>query len=134
MKENQQKALRETDPIKKQALIAEIESDGKLLQQKYREHQEHSNKFRFDPSKHVSDMINGMKKAIERSNRGGLGGGGGDPGKPRRPKNPDGSSDDEDDDKGNGNNKRPDGNKCPSKKKNQPEQNNQQMLLIGIIV
>ncbi|CAJ0895221.1 7794_t:CDS:2 [Entrophospora sp. SA101] len=57
MKENQQKALRETDPIKKQALIAEIESDGKLLQQKYREHQEHSNKYRFNPAEKVRGMI-----------------------------------------------------------------------------
>jgi hypothetical protein len=44
MEENKQKAVRETDPIKKQALIDEIEADGRLLQQKYQEHQQHSNK------------------------------------------------------------------------------------------
>lgn len=134
MKENQQKALRETDPIKKQALIAEIESDGKLLQQKYREHQEHSNKFRFDPSKHVSDMINGMKKAIERSNKGGSGGSGGNPNKPRKPNVPNdpfGGSNN-----GNRSNNLPDGNDSnrTPRKRNQPEKSNQQMLLLAIAV
>src|SRR5437868_13500757 len=87
MKENRQKALKETDPIKKQALIAEIEADGELLKQKYREHQEHSNKYKFNPSQRISDMVEAMKRAIERSNRGGSGGGDGgrDPTKPRKP-------------------------------------------------
>ncbi|CAI2194521.1 9398_t:CDS:2 [Funneliformis geosporum] len=46
--------------------MALISKDA-LLQQKYQEHQEHSNKFRFDPSKHVSDIIDRIKKAIEKS-------------------------------------------------------------------
>ncbi|CAI2198467.1 10842_t:CDS:2, partial [Funneliformis geosporum] len=59
---------RKFNPVDRKALLLEIEEDGKLLQQKYREHQEHSNKFRFNPEEYVSGLVEGMKKAIERNN------------------------------------------------------------------
>src|SRR5438046_770516 len=90
MEQNKLKAMRETDPIKKQALIDEIEADGILLQQKYQEHQQHSNRYRFDASKHVYDIVEAMKKAIAGKVRGGSGdGGSGSRGNRRGLSNPD---------------------------------------------
>src|SRR5947199_8695171 len=89
MEETKRKAMNEKDPKKRAAYLLEIEEDGKLLQQKYREHQEHSNKFRFDPEKHVSGLIEAMKKAIERSNKGDSNNNKRDPARPRKPNRPD---------------------------------------------
>src|SRR5947209_5181099 len=69
MEENKRKAMSETDPIKKVALIQSIEEDGLLLQQKYKKKQELSNKFNFDPKKKVDDLIESMKKAIKKGKR-----------------------------------------------------------------
>src|SRR5436309_3001798 len=90
MRENKQKAIRETDPIKKQAIIAEIEADGELLQSKYKERNKYTDKFKYvDVSKHVSGLVEAMKKAIEGSFKkphGGSGGsGGGNPNRPNKP-------------------------------------------------
>src|SRR5437763_16990606 len=87
MEETKRKAMNEKDPKKRAAYLLEIEEDGKLLQQKYREHQEHSNKFKFDPEKHVSGLVEAMKRAIERSEKDGSGNGRGSnrPNKPRKP-------------------------------------------------
>jgi len=46
MEENKRKAMKETDPMKKAALIAQIEEDGLLLQQKYQKKKEISDKFK----------------------------------------------------------------------------------------
>jgi hypothetical protein len=135
MKENKQKALRETDPVKKQALIAEIEKDGKLLEQKYREHQEHSNKYNFDATAKVRGMIEAMKKAIEDSfkkPRGGGSGGGNNPNRPNRPnKDPDGPFGGSGG--GGGNNPDDDKNKTPPRKREEKQaKDNSPMILIAI--
>jgi len=136
MRENKQKAIKETDPIKKQALIAEIEADGKLLQAKYEERNKYTDKFKYvDVSKHVSSLVEAMKKAIENSfkkPRGGGSGGSGDrPNKPRNPndplgddwfKTPSGSG-------GDNQNRTPRG-KTPSQSE---QKNNQQLILIAIV-
>src|SRR4051812_14983688 len=133
MKENKQKALRETDPVKKQALIAEIEKDGKLMEQKYREHQEHSNKYNFDATAKVRGMIEAMKKAIENNLKKPGGGGSGSRGNPNRPNRPNKDPDDPFGPSGNGN---PDDNqnKTPPKKRGQEkkDKDNQQLILIAI--
>src|SRR5438045_4028857 len=95
MEETKRKAMNEKDPKKRAALLLEIEEDGKLLQQKYREHQEHSNKFgHIDPSKYVSGLVEEMKRAIEKSDKSGYGGGGGNPNRPNRPNKPGDKPDD----------------------------------------
>src|SRR4051812_44689262 len=91
MEENKRKAMDPNiSPSEKAALLEEIEADGKLLQQKYEEHRQHSNKFRFDPAKKVQDLIEAMKKAIE--GRGGgsgnIRGPAGNGGNRRNPTNP----------------------------------------------
>src|SRR5437764_972730 len=126
MEENKKKALKETDPIKKQALIAEIESDSKLLEQKYREHKQYSDKYKFNPSEYVSGLVEAMKKAIEKSNKSGSGGSGGNPNRPNRPNNPgDGSGSNG----GGGSGDLPDDdpNKPPRTRKEKPEKDNSQM-------
>ncbi|RHZ36041.1 hypothetical protein [endosymbiont GvMRE of Glomus versiforme] len=135
MQENKRKAMNEKDPTKKQALIVAIEEDGKLLQQKYREHQAHSNKYKFNPSKYVSDMIEGMKKAIEGKNRGGSGnsgnnnesGGGGNRKNPNNPFDSDSDDNNKDPDK---NNKKPPKNK---RKKDDDNQSNQQLIIFAVV-
>ncbi|CAI2185607.1 5224_t:CDS:2 [Funneliformis geosporum] len=131
MEENKRKAMNEKDPLKKQKILEEIESDGKLLQQKYQEHQEHSNKFRFDPSKHVSDIIDRIKKAIEKSlNK--PRGDGSDPDKPGRPNKPN-KPDGNDPFGGDGYGSLPDGsssNRIPRPRKPSQSENNQQLIII----
>ncbi|RHZ37050.1 hypothetical protein [endosymbiont GvMRE of Glomus versiforme] len=139
MEENKRKAMDPNiSPSEKAALLEEIENDGKLLQQKYAEHKAHSNKFRFDPSKYVSDMIEAMRRAIEKGDRdgsgnGGNGNGGGGSGRnkdPSDPNNPFGDDNDSDDPDGN-NNKKPPKNKKKDKDDNQP---NQQLIILAIVV
>src|SRR5436309_6026420 len=88
MEENKRKAMKETDPAKKAALIQAIEEDGLLLQQKYKKKQELSNKFNIDPKKKVDDLIEAMKKAIEKAGKKKDPGGGGG-GSHRNPNNSD---------------------------------------------
>ncbi|CAH1767622.1 12765_t:CDS:2, partial [Entrophospora sp. SA101] len=136
MQENKRKAMNEKDPTKRAKFLQLIDEDSKKLEENLRKQNAiPTSPIKFNASKYVSEMIEGMKKAIERNNKGGSGSGGGegDPDKPRKPKKPDDSSDDDDDKKGDGNNN-DDDNKRPPRKKKQSEQNNQQMLLIAIAV
>jgi hypothetical protein len=136
MKENKQKALKETDPIKKQALIEEIEADGRLLQSKLEERNKYTEKFKYvNVSKYVSDLVEGMKKAIERSFKNSRGGSSGSnqPNKPKSPNDPLG------DDWGNipqgssggGSNSRVPKNISKTGKENK---DNQQLILIALAV
>src|ERR1044071_91650 len=73
MKENKKKAMNEKDPAKRALYLQMIEEDGELLKQKYSEKQNLENKFNFDPTAKVRDMVEAMRQAIERSSRGGSG-------------------------------------------------------------
>src|SRR4051812_33814751 len=77
MQENQQKALRETDPVKKLALIAAIEEDGKLLIQKQNKLAQMENRLNFNANGYVNDMIKAMKEAIMGNSTGNSSGGSG---------------------------------------------------------
>ena len=139
MAENKRKAMNEKDPSKKAALLLLIEEDGKLLQQKYREHQEHSNKFRFEPGKYVGDLVEAMKRAIEgrggnnRNPRSGGSSGEGNRRNPNQPNDPFGGNNWPDPDDNNIPNRTP-----RSRSYNQPEAGNQQMILmvvaIGVVI
>ncbi|CAI2190747.1 2325_t:CDS:1, partial [Funneliformis geosporum] len=131
MEENKRKAMNEKDPRKRAALLLEIEEDGKLLQQKYREHQEHSNKFRFNPEEYVSGLVEGMKKAIERNNPDGGGNGGGSPNRPNRPNDPD--NNDPFGGLGGDGNTDPDPNRLPRPRKPSQAENNQQLIIFAVV-
>ncbi|MCE8163125.1 MAG: hypothetical protein I3274_02805 [Candidatus Moeniiplasma glomeromycotorum] len=131
MEENKRKAMNETDSIKKAALIAQIDEDGLLLQQKYQKKKELSNKFNFDPKKKVDDLIKAMKKAIERNNKKPRGsGGGGGSGRNRNPNNSESESSDSDDESSD------DDDSNHHRKKDQPSlfQNQQLILIAGVAV
>ena len=66
--QNQRKeALNEKDPVRRAKILQVIEEKGKSLEEKYRKKQELSNKFNFDPSKKIGDLINSIKNALENS-------------------------------------------------------------------
>src|SRR6266511_508875 len=91
MEENKRRAMDPNlSPSEKAVLLEEIEADGKLLQQKYEEHRKHSNKFKFDPSRYVSDMVDAMRRAIEGKSNDPNGGddGRGNPNRPKKPNHP----------------------------------------------
>ena len=128
MEENKRKAMKETDPVKKAALIQAIEEDGIILQQKYKKRKELGSKLIFNPDKYVSDLVEAMKKAIKRSRNKnktpGSGGGNNNPTDPNASDSDDESSDDEDN---NGNN----GGERKKKDKSNFFQKNKQLILIG---
>jgi hypothetical protein len=131
MKENERKAARETDPSKKAFLLQLIEDDGKKLKANLKKQQELSNKFNFDPNKKVDDLIEAMKKSIEKGgkDKGSGSGNGGGFGKNRNPNNSDSESDDDSSDNdSDDNNPRPD-----KKDKDQPNffQSNQSLILMA---
>jgi DNA repair exonuclease SbcCD ATPase subunit len=95
MEEKKKKAMDPNlSPQEKLAILEEIKEDSKLLEQKIKEHQQYSNKYRFDVSKHVSSLVEAMKKAIEgrggnsRSPRSGGSGSGGNHRNPTNPNDP----------------------------------------------
>jgi hypothetical protein len=91
MEENKRKAMDPSlSPQEKLVILEEIKEDGKLLEQKYKEHQQYSNRYRFDASKHIHDLIERMKKAIEGRKPEGRGSssGGSSGGNRRNPNNP----------------------------------------------
>ncbi|CAG8649231.1 10005_t:CDS:2, partial [Ambispora gerdemannii] len=122
------KAMKETDPSKKAALIQAIEEDGLLLQQKYQKKKELSDKFNFDPKKKVDDLIEAMKKAIERSRKKKGGGSGGGNGKNSDDTESSDSDDDSSDDDQNSNGSNPKPKKDP---KNDFFQGNKQLIVIS---
>ncbi|CAG8657837.1 9272_t:CDS:2, partial [Ambispora gerdemannii] len=123
------KAMKETDPSKKAALIQAIEEDGLLLQQKYQKKKELSDKFNFDPKRKVDDLIEAMKKAIERGEkRKPDGSGGGGHKEPNISDNDSSDSDNESsDDDDNGNSKK----KREKDPKNDFFQDNKQLIIIS---
>lgn len=133
MEEKKKKAMDPNlTPQEKLAILEEIKEDGKLLEQKYKEHQQYSNKYRFDASKHISDLIERMKRAIEgksgnnRNPRSGGSGSGGNRRKPNNPNDPFGGGNWPDPDDGNIPSRTP-----KSRSSDQP-QNNQQLILIVV--
>ena len=129
MEENKRKAMKETDPMKKAALIAQIEEDGLLLQQKYQKKKEISDKFKWDPKKKVDDLIEAMKKAINktRKKKDPSGSGGGSHRNPN-PSDTDSSDSEDDYNSDNDNNNTSGGSK--KDKNSNFFQNNQQLLII----
>jgi hypothetical protein len=70
MEQNKRKAMDQNiSPSEKITLLQAIEEDGKILKKNYEKQKELSNKFNFDPSKKVNDLIEKMKKAVERKNK-----------------------------------------------------------------
>lgn len=84
-------ALDEKDPIRRAKIIEQIEDQGKVLQGKYQKKQELSNKFNFDPGKKVKNLIDAIKRALDKKDKKGSGNGG----ISRTPRNPN-NSDSED--------------------------------------
>jgi hypothetical protein len=139
MEEKKRKAMNEKDPKKRAALLLEIEEDGKQLEKLYKEHQQHSDKFKFNASSYVSNLVEKMKQAIEgnfKNPRGGSSGGSGG-GNPNRPNRPGGSGgNDPFGGLGGGN---PDDNNNPKSPRGKRQgssesKDNQQMIFIAIAV
>jgi hypothetical protein len=131
MKENKRKAMSEKDPAKRAILLQMIEADGELLKQKYKERQTMENKFNFDPVKKVQDMVDAIRKAIERSNQGNGGNGGGNPNRPNRPNDPD--NNDPFGGLGGDGNSDPDPNRTPKQRKPGQAENNQQLIIFAVV-
>src|SRR5438105_333079 len=82
--ENRRKASREKDPAKKRALLLLIEEDGRKLEENLRKQQAiPKSGIDFNPSQHVSDLIDGIRRALQGNSNGG-GRGGDKPKKPRK--------------------------------------------------
>ena len=135
MEEKKQQAMNEKDPTIKQKLLAEIETDGELLRSKYEERNQYTDKFKYvNISKHVSDLVEKLKRAVEgktdRPRGGGSGGNGsgGNRGSGGSSGNPFG---DGNGGSGNGNQ---DSNKPPRQRKEKDQKDNSQMILIALAV
>lgn len=77
MESNKRKAMsKDISPSEKVAILQIIEEDGQILKKNYEKQKEISNKFNFDPSKKANDLIEKMKRAIEKRNRGNSSSGG----------------------------------------------------------
>lgn len=119
-----------TSPQRKLALLAEVEEDGKQLKQKYARRKELDKKFNFNFDKHISALVEAMKKIVEgNSGSSGNGSSGGD-----QSSNPydfdsnnslGGNSTTNQNNQNNNNNRR-------SPKKEEKENNNQ-LLIYGVI-
>lgn len=77
IQKQRKEALDEKDPVRRGRILQLIEENGKILEGKYKKKQELANKFNFDPKKKINDLIESIKKAVERKNRKGSGGSGG---------------------------------------------------------
>jgi len=78
MQENKRKAMNEKDPTKRARFLQLIEENSKLLEENLRQQQAiPKSEINFDPAKHVSEMVEGMLRAIQGKNKDGSGGGGG---------------------------------------------------------
>jgi len=77
MESNKRKAMsKDISPSEKVAILQAIEEDGRILKKNYEKQKEISNKFNFDPNKKVNDLIEKMKRVIEKRNRSNSGSGG----------------------------------------------------------
>lgn len=128
MEENKRKTANETDPAKKALLLQMIEEDGKRLKSNLKRQQELSNKFTFDPNKKVDDLIEAMKRAVERTGQKKTPGGSG---RNRNPNNPNPESSDDDDNGGDDNDRVEPGSK-KEEQSNFLQSNPQLILLAGI--
>lgn len=134
--ELQRQAAKEKDPSKKARLLLLIEEEGKKLEANLKRQKEiPTSGINFDPSKYVSDMIDGIKRALERKTRGSSGGnnsGGGGGGNRKNPSDPD----DPFSSYGNGNND-PDGsgsNRTPRNRRSEKDnQSNQQLIIFAVV-
>jgi len=130
MRENKRKAQSEKDPAKRALLLQLIEDDGKLLEDNLKKQKAiPASNLNFDPDKYVSDLIEGMKEAIEKGGRGGSGGSGSS-GRNRKKKEEDEEDEDED---GNGAGSSGSGSGSGRKedKKENSLQNQQQLIIFG---
>jgi hypothetical protein len=67
MQENKKKAMdKNIDPAEKALLLQLIEEDGTKLKSNLEKQKSLDQKFNYDPSQHVMDLVNKMKEAIER--------------------------------------------------------------------
>jgi hypothetical protein len=116
--------------VRRARILQLIEENGKVLEGKYRKKQELSKKFNFNPSKKINDLIESIKKAIERNNKKGSGGssGGGRSGRNKNTSDTDNSdseddySSDDENNTGNGGDK--------NDKDSNPFKNNHQLIII----
>lgn len=69
IQKQRKEALDEKDPVRRARILQLIEENGKVLEGKYRKKQELSKKFNFNPNKKINDLIESIKKAIERNQR-----------------------------------------------------------------
>ena len=130
MKENKRKAQSEKDPDKKALLLQMIEDDGKLLEDNLKKQKAiPASNLKFDPDKYVSDLIESMKEAIEKGGRGGSGGGSSG-GRNRNKKEEDEEDEDDDGNGAGGSGSGSDSGKKEDKKEN-PLQNQQQLIIFG---
>ena len=67
IEQNRKKAMdKNIDPAEKVLLLQLIEEDGKKLTASLEKQKDIDKKFKYDPSKHVSDLLSKIKEAIER--------------------------------------------------------------------
>lgn len=126
MKKNNQKAMTETDPDKKALLLQLIEEDGENLKENLKKQKAiPTTNLKFDPGKHVNDLIKALKEAISRSTK-----------KPSK-SNSDESNDDSDDDNPTGTPNNPFNPFQPSHNstdKNWWQENQQLLIFAGIVL
>jgi len=80
MQENKKKAMdKNIDPAEKALLLQLIEEDGTKLKSNLEKQKSLDQKFSYDPSQHVADLLSKMKEVIERK---------GNNSSPRNPKQP----------------------------------------------
>lgn len=130
IQKQRKEAMEEKDPIRRGKILQVIEENGKKLEEKYRKKQELSNKFNFDPGKKVGNLIDAIKRAIDKKDKNGSR----SSGSSRGNKNPDNS--DSEDSSGNESSDSDDKNtnNKPRKNKLQPLnffQTNQTLILIS---
>jgi hypothetical protein len=69
--------LNEEDPVRRAKIMELIEGESKNLEGKMKKKQELSKKFNFDPGKKVKNLMDAIKKALDKKDKSGVDGGGG---------------------------------------------------------
>lgn len=128
IQKQRKEVLDEKDPIRRAKILQLIEDNGKILEEKYRKKQQFANKFNFDPKKKINDLIESIKKAVERKNKKDLGGSGKENSRRTNKNTNPHDSDDESDEDSNSDDEA--GNDRGNKNTNF-SQNNQQLLIFA---
>jgi hypothetical protein len=135
MEENKKKAAdKNLDPAERALLMQLMEDDGKKLKSNLEKQKSIGKKFNFDPDKYVEDLLEKMKKAVEKSNKNKE-----DHNFSRPHNNSDSESSDSDNDESSDEEENLGSNSTPSRKKDKAEPGkyfaeNKQLIIIGGLV